>query len=158
MIKKETIIKIISVLSIVIICCCNQESESYFLKDKNNNTVEIIRNKDKLSIFEYDNSKKMELRDLVKINDDYFDDNVLERKRNDTNSYLFLSKCKKKYLVIDKHSLLNDSIIIGNKENEMYYTEIKSNEKPVNFKYYYNKNYEIKKITIKIGKKIRIYE
>ena len=158
MIKKENINKIMYVFSIIIICSCNQKKENYFLKDKNNNIIEIVSNKDKLSIFEYDNSKKMKLRDLVKINNDYFDDNILKKKGNYTDSYIFLSKNKKKYLVIDKHSLLNNSIIIGNKEKEMYYTEIKSNEKPVNFKYYYNKNYEIKKITIKIGKKIQIYE
>lgn len=158
MIKKETINKLISVLLVIVLSSCNQKRESYFLKDQNNNIVEIIRNDDTLYIFEYDKTRKIEWKKLVKINDEYFDFDILKRKRNDANFYLFFSKTKFKYRIINKFSLINDSIIVGNNEGEMYYTEIKSNEKPVNFKFYHSKDFVITKITTKIGKDMSIYE
>lgn len=156
MIKIKLTSNIKFIFLIILFYSCKNKNESYLLKNKNGEIIEIVNHEDKLSIFEYDNTKKLLLRDLVKVNNEYYDIDILKKNTNKSNSHLFLSK--NKFLVVDRHSLLNDSMIIGNKEYGFFYTEIKSNNKPVIFKYYYNNSYEIKKIKIIIGKNIQIYE
>lgn len=145
----------------IIIVSCSQDGKCYFLKNQydKNCFFEIIKKKDSIFIYEHYKDNKRDLRmTLLKYNDGYVNILCLKQKKKDTINFFFLSKSKSKYLITDRFSLLNDSVITGNKEGGMFYTEIKANEKPVNYRYYHNENFEIKKIVLKIGKDIYLFE
>jgi hypothetical protein len=158
MIKKEIMSKLTATILFFLIFISCKKEEKYYLENQEGNRIEILKENNKLSIFEYDKSKKYLLRSLVKIDDEYFDNFNLNQRLNNKDTFLFLSKNKYIYVLKDKKSLLNDSMKIGFRNQGMYYTEVKSIEKPVNFKYYYDDNYDIKKIIINIGGKTKIFE
>lgn len=157
--KKKTILNRFYLLVGIMIIGCSHDN-GYFLKNQEdkNNFFEIKNKEDSIFIFEHYNFKKELKKILLKDKDGYLNITSLKGNKKDINPGFFLAKRKVKYLRVDRFSLLNDSVITGNKDGVLFYTEIKSNKKPVNYRYYYDENYKIIKIVIKIGNDIYLYE
>lgn len=132
---------------------CNKKNEYYLtsLTDKNT-SFKIAQNIDSIIISEKDNTKNISKSKIFfKINNNY----VL--KLSDEKHNIYFSTDIHKSLIRNDFSLLNDSIITGNKEGVSFFTEIKSNNKPVNYKYYYDSTFKINRIEYRIGGKTFIY-
>lgn len=133
---------------------CNKHNEYYLRSSSDKNTFYKIKDSgNSLIITEHDDAKNIaKSRVFLKENHNY----VL--KVSNEKSYIYFSTNTHKDLIKDDFSLLNDSVTTGNKEKGKYYTEIKSNNKPVLYKYYYNELFKINKIEYKIGNKVFKYE
>ena len=133
---------------------CNKHNEYYLRSSSDKSTFYKIKDSgNSLIITEHDDAKNIvKSRAFFKKNHNYI------LKASNEKSYIYFSTNIHKDLIKDDFSLLNDSIITGNKINGNYYTEIKSNRKPVLYKYYYDKTFKIIKIEYKIGNKVFKYE
>ena len=135
------------------ILSCNKYNEYYLKSSSDKNTLYKIKDDgNSIIITEYDEAKNItKSRVFLYENHNY----VLKESGK---SYIYFSTNIHKDLIKDDFSLLNDSITTGNKEKEEYYTEIKSNNKPILYKYYYDEIFKINKIEYKIGNKVFKYE
>ncbi|MGE8553344.1 MAG: hypothetical protein ACN6OB_05320 [Chryseobacterium jejuense] len=133
---------------------CNKNNEYYLRSSSDKNTLYKIKDSSNYMVMtEHDNTKNItKSKMFLKENHNY----VL--KASSGKSYIFFSTNIHKDLIKDDFSLLNDSLTTGNKEKGGYYTEIKSNNKPVLYKYYYDETLRINKIEYKIGNKVFKYE
>lgn len=133
---------------------CNKHNEYYLRSSSDKNTFYKIKDStNSLIITEHDNAKGIKKsRVFFKKNKNYI------LKASNEKSYIYFSTNVHKDLIKDDFSLLNDSIITGNKIKGKYYTEVKSNNKPVLYKYYYDEMFKINKIEYKIGNKAFKYE
>lgn len=133
---------------------CNKHNEYYLRSSSDKNTFYKIKDStNSLIITEHDNAKGIKKsRVFLKKNKNYI------LKASNEKSYIYFSTNVHKDLIKDDFSLLNDSIITGNKIKGKYYTEVKSNNKPVLYKYYYDEMFKINKIEYKIGNKAFKYE
>ncbi len=133
---------------------CNKHNEYYLRSSSDKNTFYKIKNSgNSLIITEHDDVKNIaKTRVFLKEKHNYI------LKASNEKSYIYFSTNIHKDLIKDDFSLLNDSVITGNKIKENYYTEIKSNNKPVFYKYYYDEIFKINKIEYKIGNKVFKYE
>lgn len=132
---------------------CNKETVLYLKEDKND-FLRIVKESNSIKIYEKNLNRPTKV--LSFINGEYYIGNV-HKINNDT--YVFLST-KKKYELefIDNFSLLNDSIKIKKLGANNYITEIKSNKKPINYKYFYDKDFNIYKLIYKKGNHQYIYQ
>ncbi|HLO73666.1 MAG TPA: hypothetical protein VK164_07000 [Flavobacterium sp.] len=154
MTRIESTNKSLLIFVLLFLYSCNNN----FLKCEKGNLIEVEYKQNHILIYEFDKSNKKVLKDLVKVEDEFFDNELPRKFNKNIKTKPFLSKKKTKYLIVDKFSLLNDSIIIKDKVNGFFCTEQKSNIRPVCYKFFYSENYEIKKIEIRIGKDFDIYK
>lgn len=136
------------------ISSCSKHNEYYLRSSSDKNTLyQVKKNGNSLRITEYDDAKSIaKTRMFVKENNNY----VFTASNGKT--YIYFSTNIYKDLIKDDFSLLNDSVTTGNEEKGLYYTVIKSNNKPVLYKYYYDDKLKINKIEYKIGNRVFIYE
>ncbi|MCH4828441.1 hypothetical protein BWK63_04070 [Flavobacterium covae] len=164
--RKENKVKIINkfwafIFIITLLVSCEKEKEIYRLNNvyDKTNFIKLIYNKDTLIISEYFENKKKDKHILLKIRNQYYDYPDLKKGIATKESYVLFSTKKYKSLIPKTFfTFPKDSIKTGNRVNNLYYTEIKANGRPVNLRYYYDKNYRIKKIVFRVGKDVYLYK
>lgn len=132
---------------------CNKYEDSILRSNNDQHTHYIIKyKKDTISIIRSysDGTKSLSKRsNYLKKNNSYIEEN---------NRKPFFSTDFHKYSEENYFSLLDDSIYVGVKHNELYCTEVRSNKKPIKLKYFYDRYYNIKKIVFLAGEEVYIYE
>jgi hypothetical protein len=159
-IMSNNFILVLFVMLISIQYSCKDKSNKYYLLNSEDKSTyfEVIYENNCLKIFERFNKKSKLKVDLILHDDEYIHKIDYNTKKTSKKSYVFLSTKKHTKLLEDDFSLLNDSIITGNTDGELYFTVVKSNLKPVKYKYFYDKEYRVKKIIYNLGNKVAVYQ
>nr|WP_199162417.1 hypothetical protein [Elizabethkingia sp. ASV34] len=139
---------------LILLLSCKENKTKYFLKSKDDkNTiykVELLKKEIIITeLSKKENIKKVNV--YYKVGRDY----VL--RTSGRKPIVYFSLNSNQDFIKDDFSLLNDSIITGNSENNIFFTKRKSNNKPIEYSYYYDKDFFITKIIYHIGTKEIIY-
>ena len=151
----KSINKLLLIIIFIISFSCSKRSEDILYLEKDHTKfLKIDYSNNQIAINE--SSSSYPLKTLRLKNGKYYLGKVVD---NEIDSLIFLSnEGDYRYLMYDRFSLIDDSVIIKKQSHNNFSTLIKSNKKPVLIEYFYDSNYKINKVVYNIGKEHLIYK